>query len=460
MGNPTVSNPRADRRLHARRAPESLLYIHMDEGNGGLIWNISEGGLAICTALAVPHDVIPDLRFELPVSRETIAVPGQVAWKAESQKTLGIRFLTLPEAAQQEIQQWIQADPQRQRPSDGGSSKRVDWMSPVPPSSSGSEPRPASSSRAAWSRLAAGPTPAKGPAAAPAQPGAGPTLSLGLDTWRNPPPAPPTPLEEERGPSRLRLVVLFCVLIVLSLFLGFTSEGGFIGAGKALWQAGEQAWQALATMWSNEEPRVYDKLVPPPPSPAPPPASTSVGEQPLPPPNEPLSGAAAPRAGSQPAVSDRAPSEPVGRAHAGESATGKSHAGADSPRAGEAFTGKVSVLSHLHAIRVPQELQSSNMIRHNGLRLGEPLSQPPPAYPPEALRDGVEGTVKLRAVIGRDGSVASVQVEEGPAMLAEPSLAAVRRWRYQSARMGSHTVEWEEDVTLVFHLQNSYDRRR
>ena len=426
--------------------------------------NISESGMGICVARPVSHDVVSNLRFKLPPSREAIAVQGQIAWKTESRKTLGIHFLDPPEAVQRQIRRWAQSGSMRPWLPEGGP-KRADRVSPAvssPPTllaslsaSQPSLPRDPGGSHHRFPNASAQGQRAVGELEPPGNPPPvsrgipRPALSLGLETWRDPRPAPPTHVDE-RPPrtANVRLAVLFCLLIALSLVLGFTSDSALLVRSRALWQAMVSEWVLNGTPPVNHAPRVSS----PPSRPPQTSPERAVGDQPLLPSDKPSS-VAEPRTPSGPAASPLAAREPAARP--AESSLRRSRVGAAPTRSGQAMSGRVSVLSHLHTIRVPPDLRSSNILRRNGLRLGEPLFEHPPTYPRDALQDGVEGTVKVRAVIGRDGSVASAKVEDGPALLAEPSLAAIRGWRYQPTRLGSRAVEWEEDIILVFRLQNS-----
>jgi len=49
-----------------------------------------------------------------------------------------------------------------------------------------------------------------------------------------------------------------------------------------------------------------------------------------------------------------------------------------------------------------------------------------PQYPPLALAKRVEGTVRVRALIGADGSICEAEAVDGPALLREPALQAAR----------------------------------
>ena len=73
-------------------------------------------------------------------------------------------------------------------------------------------------------------------------------------------------------------------------------------------------------------------------------------------------------------------------------------------------------------------------------------------YPPEAIAKHVEGTVKLNAVIGRDGHVMGLGVVSGPALLVPSALSAAKEWRYVPALLNGEPVETQTDITIEFHL--------
>jgi periplasmic protein TonB len=76
----------------------------------------------------------------------------------------------------------------------------------------------------------------------------------------------------------------------------------------------------------------------------------------------------------------------------------------------------------------------------------------PPQYPPEAGRERIEGTVVLMAVIGTDGSVKDVQVESGPAALAQAAIDAVKQWRYRPYMLNGVPVEIDSRITINFTM--------
>jgi len=79
-------------------------------------------------------------------------------------------------------------------------------------------------------------------------------------------------------------------------------------------------------------------------------------------------------------------------------------------------------------------------------------------YPPEAAQKHVEGTVKLRAVIGRDGRVMGLGVVSGPRLLVPAAMNAAREWRYIPALLNGEPVESETDIAIEFRLSREADQ--
>jgi protein TonB len=96
-----------DRRAHARVPLRSLAYLALDGGNGGVILNICEGGIAVQTAGIITDVVFPRMRFRLPQSETWIEAGGKAAWQGPSRKEAGIRFVALTEDAREQIKSWI-----------------------------------------------------------------------------------------------------------------------------------------------------------------------------------------------------------------------------------------------------------------------------------------------------------------------------------------------------------------
>lgn len=115
-------------------------------------------------------------------------------------------------------------------------------------------------------------------------------------------------------------------------------------------------------------------------------------------------------------------------------------------------SGSVAATSQVRAIRVPTSLTWARRYLPGNLGLGRLLSSYSPAYPIEAAREGIEGTVNLDVIVGTDGTVRSVSVLSGPAMLSSAAVSAVRDWRYGETFLAGEPIETEQRVSMVFRL--------
>lgn len=79
-------------------------------------------------------------------------------------------------------------------------------------------------------------------------------------------------------------------------------------------------------------------------------------------------------------------------------------------------------------------------------------SKPNPAYPHEARRHGVRGTVKLRIIFGADGKIGDkIDVLEGlPHGVTEEAIKAARRIKFEPARKGDRPVS--RNVIILYHF--------
>lgn len=93
----------------------------------------------------------------------------------------------------------------------------------------------------------------------------------------------------------------------------------------------------------------------------------------------------------------------------------------------------------LTRVRVGSQAQAAKLI-----------SQPKPEYPAPAKSAGVQGTVRLEAVVGKDGTVEKLRVLSGHPLLVEAAVAAVGRWRYQPTLLNGNAVEVVTEVDVEF----------
>jgi len=75
-----------------------------------------------------------------------------------------------------------------------------------------------------------------------------------------------------------------------------------------------------------------------------------------------------------------------------------------------------------------------------------------PTYPEYAKRSGISGTVRLHAVIAKDGTIRLLQYVSGPTELKDESIRAVNQWRYKPVLLNGHPVEVDTTIDVVYTL--------
>lgn len=93
-------------------------------------------------------------------------------------------------------------------------------------------------------------------------------------------------------------------------------------------------------------------------------------------------------------------------------------------------------------IRVGGQVESARLI-----------FQPKPEYPPLAKMARIQGTVRLEAIISKDGTIQDLRVLSGHPLLVKSALEAVQRWRYQPTLLNGEPVEVVTEIDVNFTLQ-------
>jgi hypothetical protein len=95
-----------ERRHYPRAKLDQLAYISLQSGNGGIVLDVSEGGLSFHAA--APMEAGKLIRFRLAVrSVDEIEASGELAWNDETRKSGGLRFLKLPNELHEQIRIWL-----------------------------------------------------------------------------------------------------------------------------------------------------------------------------------------------------------------------------------------------------------------------------------------------------------------------------------------------------------------
>jgi TonB family protein len=113
----------------------------------------------------------------------------------------------------------------------------------------------------------------------------------------------------------------------------------------------------------------------------------------------------------------------------------------DKTGAGEASSSSASASPAQIPLRVAPEVAAALL-----------LEKPDPIYPPAALQQHIEGSVKLQAHIGKDGSTSNIKTLSGNPLLAASAVAAVKQWRYKPYALDGAPTEVQTQITVDFKL--------
>jgi len=77
-----------------------------------------------------------------------------------------------------------------------------------------------------------------------------------------------------------------------------------------------------------------------------------------------------------------------------------------------------------------------------------------PVYPPLARQTRREGRVELRAIIGTDGTIQSLQIVASDPLFDISARDAVQQWRYRPTILNGQAVEVDTYITVLYTLQH------
>jgi TonB family protein len=100
-----------------------------------------------------------------------------------------------------------------------------------------------------------------------------------------------------------------------------------------------------------------------------------------------------------------------------------------------------TVASTAGAMQVDSDVESALIVRKVA-----------PVYPPLAKSARVAGAVRLSAVIGRDGTVQELHSLDGPALLIQAAMDAVKQWIYKPTLLNGNPVPVQTTIIINFTL--------
>jgi periplasmic protein TonB len=103
-------------------------------------------------------------------------------------------------------------------------------------------------------------------------------------------------------------------------------------------------------------------------------------------------------------------------------------------------------------VAVPKVATPQRVRVSQGVSQGLLVRRVNPSYPPLARQARIQGTVILRAVISKDGSIENLQLVSGHPMLAPAAIEAVKQWKYKPYLLNGEPVEVDTEVQVNFTL--------
>jgi TonB family protein len=473
----------AERRQHGRSSLHSLSYVQLDETNGGILLNVSEGGLAVHAAMSVMENTLTQIRLQPPHSRTRLETAARVAWTGESRRMLGIEFQDPSEDFRRQLREWIAAEVSAA----AGASllaiempSEADLKNDAPPVAAPALPR---NLRALATAAALPPQQRKpefdSPALANAHESADkdvravPTVSANA----GPQDAKEAKLMMATAPaaiaaepfattaagqkadsdSKRRYIPALIVLAALSLFAGWEAGRGnwlttlFQSSSTASASSPEAGARPAASLVAGNflviDANNQSWLVPfagptdvakVPPSPVLPPQTAAARAA-----AEAISGGTGQAQTTYQVATLYAP-QSSSRANSIQSPA-PALAIPSSPTS-EALPAALADSTPRFTIAAPAPLTASSLIQAAVTRRVEPT------YPTGAIEQRIQGSVVIQAHIAADGTVSNVHAVSGPSLLTPAAIAAVRKWRYHAEILDGHPVASEVELTVQFKL--------
>jgi protein TonB len=98
------------------------------------------------------------------------------------------------------------------------------------------------------------------------------------------------------------------------------------------------------------------------------------------------------------------------------------------------------------------ELKTGNFLAASRCQGAKLIKRVEPTYPPLARQTRISGTVRLHAIIGKDGAVQEVEVVSGHPLLLQAAMNAVKQWVYQPTLLDGKPVKVDTTVDVIFSL--------
>jgi TonB family protein len=81
------------------------------------------------------------------------------------------------------------------------------------------------------------------------------------------------------------------------------------------------------------------------------------------------------------------------------------------------------------------------------------INRVPPYYPEGARKYRITGTVRIHAIIDKQGFVSEMSYVDGPCILAEAAFRAVAQWRFKPTMLRGVPIEVDSTFDVKFNIR-------
>lgn len=469
--------PGSDRRACMRHPIRSLAYVELDEGNGGIVLNISEGGLAVQAVTSLMDDLLPGVRFQLSETESWIEANARITWTSESRKLAGLEFIGLPDESRVRIREWLGRESLPATPADAAETATVaEPVAETPDEHKIAEPTPPLSEPVLATEFDVPREIAELESAEPKLELASlaladlltsvtdhvPEVALAASALPVPEPAAKKSFHVEKlVANNWSAVTLLLFLAVVSLAAGWAAGEGSLGrylgkirgipsqivaqnsmAGSASAGRGAHISEIEVVNASNQHWTIPFN------GPLNSPADFSRHQA--------SAGPSSATVLRKPDIGFRTwvltpPSQSRSTSDAGALKEPPPELSVSSAGGENVLTASGALSQHavasIPALAVPAPPTPTGIVKQ-----GQLIYRVDPTYPMIAKEQRAEGTVRLNVTVGPDGIVRGVALLGGPRLLVDAAERAVRQWRYTPTLLNGEPVEFQREVDLTFRL--------
>jgi protein TonB len=104
---------------------------------------------------------------------------------------------------------------------------------------------------------------------------------------------------------------------------------------------------------------------------------------------------------------------------------------------------------------MPKSVTPHSVRVSSGVAQGLLIREVRPQYPALARSARIQGSVVLRAIIGKDGAIQNLHLLSGHPLLTQAAMDAVRQWRYRPYLLNNEPVEVDTTIQINFSLNGA-----